>query len=90
MRWLYWPLRIRLMASPNQKYSTSSMADAGQADARPQEAPLTQPEAPIIVTSIDMPASQRPSGWTGHEIIRRGMCYVNSSSSPSIKLRIID
>ncbi|MNR37996.1 hypothetical protein D3C85_1560650 [compost metagenome] len=58
MRLLYKPPSDSLMASPNQKYSTVSVARMPMMlTVEPQEASLTQADAPIMVMSREMPAS---------------------------------
>ena len=58
MRGPYTPASDSRMASPNQRYSTNSMATMpARQTPMPQAAPLTQPDAPAIVTSIEQPAA---------------------------------
>ena len=58
MRSPYWPASDSPMASPNQLYSTISIATMpAEHTPGPQAVPLTQPDAPAIVTSIEMPAA---------------------------------
>ena len=55
---MYLPDSDSPMASPNQLYSTISIATMPAVHTPgPQAAPLTQPEAPAIVHSIEMPAA---------------------------------
>lgn len=58
MRLLYMPPSDSRIASPNQPNSTASIARMPTRHTmRPQAASLTQPDAPIIVTSMEIPAS---------------------------------